>query len=534
MHRDDQLDQGGRRRDGSIPPRQEGKEELISVHGIGKSFGSLQALKDVDFSLNAGEVHCLLGENGAGKSTLMRIIFGLYQPDAGQIFIRGKQTIITSPRTAIDLQIGMVHQQFMLVPTMSVSENIFLGEIGPLEVSNRGGRLSRLHELVDEYSFDIDLDTQVGSLSLGQRQRVEILKLLFRNSKVLILDEPTSVLTPQEVDKLFETLSRLVKSGMGIVFITHKLHEVLLFGDYVTVLREGRVTKTSDTSSINKGQLTTWMFGESNEEHQMASRADPPVNVDEAESGLILESVSVDGDNRNSAIDSVNLTVRSGEIIGVAGVSGNGQRELAEALAGVRPVKAGSIRLRGKNLAGFDPRSVREMGLAYIPEERSAGLAADLSVDENLMIADYHDTKFNRFGFLRVRALKEFSHRLGDQFSVPMERHDQSVQVLSGGNQQRVIVARALAHQPVCVVATQATIGLDMATCTYVHQVLREVTASGGSVVYISTDLDELLGLADRIAVLFEGRIVRIVEQESFDKREIGYLMAGGGVDKPN
>ena len=428
----------------------------------------------------------------------------------------------------------MVHQQFMLVPTMSVAENILLGEIGPLEVSNRGARLSRLHELVDEYSFDIDLDTQVGSLSLGQRQRVEILKLLFRNSKILILDEPTSVLTPQEVDKLFETLSRLVKSGMGIVFITHKLHEVLLFGDYVTVLREGRVTKTSDTSSINKGQLTTWMFGESNEEHQMASRAVPPVNVDEAESGLVLESVSVDGDNRSSAIDSVNLTVRSGEFIGVAGVSGNGQRELAEALAGVRPVKAGSIRLRGKNLAGFDPRSVREMGLAYIPEERSAGLAADLSVDENLMISDYHDTKFNRFGLLRVRALKEFSHRLGDQFSVPMERHDQSVQVLSGGNQQRVIVARALAHQPVCVVATQATIGLDMATCTYVHQVLREVTASGGSVVYISTDLDELLGLADRIAVLFEGRIVRIVEQESFDKREIGYLMAGGGLDKPN
>ncbi|HVY21100.1 MAG TPA: ABC transporter ATP-binding protein [Bauldia sp.] len=513
---------------GNVPPASpEPRDELIAVRGVSKSFGALKALNDVDLTLRAGEVHCLLGENGAGKSTLMGTIFGIHRPDAGEIRIRGSRAALKSPRDAIDARIGMVHQQFMLVPTLSVAENIILGEIGLFQAARNPARVSRLEGLVREYGFDVRLDTKVGALSLGQRQQVEILKLLYRNSEALILDEPTSVLTPAEVDKLFITLRTLVARGMGIILITHKLHEALSFGDRVTVMRAGKVVATGVTAELTRPQLLDWMFGQSTGA-QSAAGVLPTAALGAPESGLSIDDVSVAADAGNTVVRSVNLRVRSGEIVGIAGVSGNGQREFAEAIAGVRPLSAGSIRLRGNRVDGLRPRALRELGLVYVPEERSAGLAHDVSIGENLTIADYHHRRFTRLGVLRHKVLREFSRGLAERFNLPIERLAKSVRVLSGGNQQRVILGRALAHDPACIIASQATIGLDLATSVYVHETLRASARAGGSVLYISTDVDELIGLADRIAVMFEGRIAGVVERSDFDKNTIGYLMAGG------
>lgn len=511
--------------DGSTGPQDaEAGARLVSLRGVSKRFGDFQALRSVDFELRAGEVHCLLGENGAGKSTLMSILFGLQQADSGEILLRDRATRLRSPRDAIDARIGMVHQQFMLAAPLTVAENILLGEAGGFESVRKGAGRIRLKALADQYGFDIGLDREVGTLSLGERQQVEIMKLLFRNSNVLILDEPTSVLTPAEVENLFATLSRLVRAGMGVILITHKMHEVMAFADRVTVLRQGRVMGTALASRTSKAELTSWMFGRSGDEARPAARA-----VAEGPARLVLSGVSASGDNGLAALSGIDLAVSAGEILGVAGVSGNGQRELAEVIAGVRPPSAGSIELAGKRISGSDPRRIRECGLAYIPEERAAGLAVGMSIAENLAISDYHAPPLSRFGLLRPRAVEAFATRGAHDLKLPLDRLTLDIRTLSGGNQQRVVLARALAHKPTCVVAAQATIGLDLATCAFVHETLRGVAAEGGCVVYISTDLDELLAIADRIAVLFEGRLVDIVGRSEFDRNAIGFLMAGGG-----
>jgi simple sugar transport system ATP-binding protein len=503
-------------------------DELVSMQGITKTFGTLRALYEVDYSVLRGEVHGLLGENGAGKSTLMNVLYGMFQPDAGSITVCGQRTPVESPRHAIGLGIGMVHQQLMLVPSLTIEENVLLGDLGSWESSRRGVKIDRLRELAAAYELDVDTKVLVGSLSLGQRQRVEILKALYRDSKLLILDEPTSVLTPPEVENLFTMLRQLTATGLGIVLITHKLHEVMDIADRVTVLRKGELVGTSrETRQTSKAGLMKWMFGEVAPEDQESALAPPPASA-EARPRLVVKSLRAEGEAGQCVLDSISLDIRAGEILGVAGVSGNGQAELAEVLAGVRHPQSGSIEFDGRPVVVGNPRAHREEGIVYAPEEREAGLARDLSIKENLILADYHEPEFNRAGLMQREALEAYAKELADRFRVPAGRLDIPVRTLSGGNQQRVVLARALARQPSCVIAVQATIGLDAATANYVHQLLRGVTGKGGCALYVSTDLDELIGLADRIAVMYRGRIVGVQDRQGFDMAEIGALMCTG------
>ncbi len=498
------------------------------MQGITKTFGSLRALYEVDFSLLHGEVHGLLGENGAGKSTLMNVLYGMFQPDAGSITVFGQRTPVESPRHAIRLGIGMVHQQLMLVPTLTIEENVLLGDLGSWELSRRGAKIDRLRELAAAYELDVDTKVLVGSLSLGQRQRVEILKALYRDSRVLILDEPTSVLTPPEVDNLFTMLRQLTATGLGIVLITHKLHEVMDIADRVTVLRKGELVGTSrEARQTSKAGLMKWMFGDVASEDQESSSAPAPLSAD-AKPRLVVKSLRAENEAGHCVLDSVSFDIRAGEIFGVAGVSGNGQAELAEVLAGIRPPHSGTIEFDGRPVVVGDPRAHREEGIVYAPEEREAGLARDLSIQENLILADYHESSFNRAGLMQRKALDAYAKDLAERFRVPAGRLESPVRMLSGGNQQRVVLARALAREPACVVAVQATIGLDAATANYVHHLLRSVTTNGGCVLYVSTDLDELLALTDRIAVMFRGRIVGVQDRRDFDVGEIGALMCTG------
>lgn len=502
--------------------------ELVSMQGITKYFGSLRVLHDVDFSVQSGEVHCLLGENGAGKSTLMNVLYGMFQPDAGNIAVFGQPTIVESPRQAIRLGIGMVHQQLMLVPTLTLQENVLLGEVGAWELSRRGAKVNRLRELAGAYDLAVDLEVVVGSLSLGQRQQVEILKALYRDSKILILDEPTSVLTPPEVDNLFTMLRQLTAKGLGIVLITHKLHEVLSIADRVTVLRKGECAGTTvESGQTTKADLMRRMFGDVAPEDQEASAPAARVVADSGQPRLVANGLRAERDGA-CVLNSVSLELRAGQILGVAGVSGNGQTELAEVLAGVRTPQAGTIEFDGRPVVGSDPRARRELGIVYAPEEREAGLARDLSIRENLILADYHEGEFNRMGLMQRGALGTFADELSQRFRVPSSRLESPVRMLSGGNQQRVVLARALARDPACVIAVQATIGLDAATANYIHSLLHGVTSRGGCVLYVSTDLDELMGLADRIAVMFRGRIVGVHDRQEFDMSEIGSLMCTG------
>ncbi len=503
-------------------------DELVSMQGITKTFGPLRALHDVGFSVRRGEVHGLLGENGAGKSTLMNVLYGMFQPDSGAITVFGQQAPVESPRHAIQLGIGMVHQQLMLVPTLTIEENVLLGDLGTWESSRRGPKRDRLRELAAAYELDVDTRVLVGSLSLGQRQRVEILKALYRNSKVLILDEPTSVLTPPEVENLFTMLRQLTATGLGVVLITHKLHEVLEIADRVTVLRKGELVGTSrETRHTSKAGLMKWMFGEVAPDDQGGALT-PTDASREATPRLVVQSLRAENEAGICVLDSVSFEIRGGEILGVAGVSGNGQAELAEVLAGVRLPQSGSIEFDGHPVVAGNPRAHREEGIVYAPEEREAGLARDLSIKENLILADYHEPQFNRAGLMQREALDVYAKDLADRFRVPADRLDIPVRTLSGGNQQRVVLARALAREPSCVIAVQATIGLDAATANYVHQLLRGVTSTGGCALYVSTDLDELMGLADRIAVMYRGRIVGLLDRQGFDMGQIGALMCTG------
>jgi general nucleoside transport system ATP-binding protein len=511
----------------AMPPAD--AEKLVSMEGITKYFGALRVLHEVDFSLLRGEVHCLLGENGAGKSTLMNVLYGMFQPDDGEITVFGRRTQVESPRQAIHLGIGMVHQQLMLVPTQTLEENVLLGELGSWESSRHGEKIDRLRALIADYDLAVDPKALVGSLSLGQRQQVEIIKALYRESKVLILDEPTSVLTPPEVENLFAMLRRLTAKGLAIVLITHKLHEVLNIADRVTVLRKGEaVGTTSGTVATTKAGLMRWMFGEVVPEDQELEEAPAAAARGDERPLLAVRSLRAESESGVSVLDGVSLELRAGEILGIAGVSGNGQTEFAEVLAGVRALQSGTIEFDGQPVVDSDPRARRKAGIVYAPEDRDAGLARDLSIRENLILADYHEPGFNRFGLMRRQALNAYAEELVERFRIPTGRLDNAVRMLSGGNQQRVILARALARKPSCVIAVQATIGLDAATANYVHALIRGVAKGGGCVLYVSTDLDELIELTDRIAVMYRGRIVGVHDRSAFDIGEIGSLMCTG------
>lgn len=508
--------------DGRLPTGQMRIEEMRMV-GIVKRFPGVLANDHVDFDVRAGEIHALLGENGAGKTTLMRQLYGLYRPDAGKILINGIEQHFNSPQDAIRAGIGMIHQHFMLVPSLTVVENVALGL-----KSSRGILLDldrvekRIRELSEQYGLKVDPKAYVWQLAVGEQQRVEILKALYRGAALLILDEPTAVLTPQEVEDLFRTLRQMARDGHALIFISHKLHEVLAISDRVTVLRDGRVVGTRPTHETNKSELAQMMVGRP----VILQYERPPAQLGEVR--LAIENLVVGGDRGHDAVRNVSLEVHAGEIVGLAGVSGNGQRELAEALAGLRPVKSGRILLCGRDIT-HEPPGVRiALGQSYIPEERLRdGTIKQFSVADNLILEDHHKPPFSRKIFLDFNAIREISERLVREYNVKTPSVDTPVKNLSGGNIQKLILARELSRRPKVLIASQPTRGVDIGATEYIHQRLLEQRQAGTAILLISEDLDEIRALSDRIAVIYEGEIVGIVDGPSATAEQLGLMMAG-------
>ncbi|MDE0699344.1 MAG: ABC transporter ATP-binding protein [Acidimicrobiaceae bacterium] len=493
-------------------------DSMLEMRGITKRFPGVLANDNVDFDVRRGEVHTLLGENGAGKSTLMKILFGLYTADEGTITFEGAPLRVDSPAAAIEAGIGMIHQHFMLVPTFTVTENVALG----LGTADMGQVRDHLTELAETYSLDVDPDALIWQLAVGERQRVEILKALYRDAQLLVLDEPTAVLTPQEVNDFFVTLRQIAQDGRGLIFISHKLHEVMALSDRITVLRDGKVSGSTTPAETSRQQLAQMMVGRP----VKLAPDKPPVEV--GDSRLELKDLSVMGDRDALAVDAVSLAVAAGEIVGVAGVSGNGQRELCEAVAGLRPVTEGSVRLDGQDTTGASPRRYREAGLAFVPEERMLhGAVGQFSVSENLMLLNHDSQEYSRWGFLKLPALRERAGRLVEHYDVKTPSIDTATSALSGGNIQKLIMARELSAEPAVLIAAQPTRGVDIGAAEYIHERLIAQREQGTAVLVVSEDLDEVLALADRVAVMFEGRIVAIIDREDCTVEDLGLLMAG-------
>jgi simple sugar transport system ATP-binding protein len=498
---------------------------LLEMRRVTKRFPGVLANDCVDFDVRAGEVHTLFGENGAGKTTLMRILYGLYRPDEGEVRMKGAPVAISSPAEAIRLGIGMVHQHFMLVNTLTVAENVALGlrsSHGPLtdlEVVS-----ARLGSLAESYGLRIDPRAVVWQLSVGERQRVEILKALYRDVSLLVLDEPTAVLTPGEVEDLFRVLRQMRSSGRGLVFISHKVSEVLELSDRVTVLRGGRSVGTLSREEASRDRLIEMMVG-----HRLSVEARPAPSST-ATARLAVSGLWVKGDRGQDAVRGLDLEAGGGEIVGIAGVSGNGQRDLAEAIAGIREPTSGSITIDGAEVAGSSPADVRARGLAYVPEERMRdGVIGEFSVAENLLLVDNAKPAFSRFGFLRRRAIRQHCERLVGEFSVKTPSIDTPARNLSGGNIQKLIMARELSAGPRVLLVAQPTRGIDVGSARYIHERLIEQRDSGTAVVVISEDLDEVMTISDRILVMYEGRIIGSADPATTSREAIGLMMAGVG-----
>lgn len=490
---------------------------IVELRGITKCFTNLVANDRVDFTLDRGEIHALLGENGAGKTTLMNILCGLYKPDEGEIWLDEKVVKFPSPREAIAAGIGMVHQHFMLIDRFTVADNIVLGHSKQFWRDNPKQLHQRLTQLAQKHGLQVDPATPVWQLSVGQQQRVEILKAIYRQTKVLILDEPTAVLTPQEVDALLQTLKSLAAGGTSIIFITHKIREVLAVCDRVTVLRDGKKIDTLLTSETDERQLAQMMVGREvkalstvgtgQEKRQQLSTPNTPL--------ITIENLWVNNERGLPALRGVDLTVCTGEIVGIAGVDGNGQRELEEAIARLCSSQQGKIAIEGK--------------LAHIPSDRyTMGLIKDFAVADNFVLRDVDRPPFSTRGLLQPQKILQHAIALVEQFLIRTPSVKTHAGKLSGGNAQRVVLARELSREPQVILAAQPTRGLDIGAVEEVHRQLKERRNSGAAVLLISTELDEIISLSDRIAVLYEGKIVGIVRASQADVRQLGLMMAGG------
>jgi simple sugar transport system ATP-binding protein len=496
---------------------------LLQMRGITKRFPGVLANDHVDLDVAQGEIHALFGENGAGKSTLMRILYGLYRPDEGEIRLRGDRVAITSPAVAIQHGIGMIHQHFMLVQTLTVAENVALGlksSRGPL--TDLGRVSDRIRQLSQTYGLKVDPEAYIWQLSVGERQRVEIIKALHRDVSLLVLDEPTAVLTPQEVRDLFVVLKQLVANGLSIVFISHKVNEVLELSRRITVLRGGRKIATVRGADTTKDELADMMVG-----HEVVA-VGVPSDREQGPAGLAVSDLRVTGDRGVEAVRGLSLRVHAGEIVGIAGVSGNGQRELAEAIAGLRQPVSGLVEIAGVDVTGRHPHAVREVGLAYVPEERMRdALIGDFTVAENLILGASADPAFARMGFLRSRAIRRHCRRLIAEFDVRTPGLDTPARTLSGGNIQKLIMARELSGSPKVLLCAQPTRGIDVSASAYIHQRLIGQRTGGAAVLVISEDLDELMTICDRILVIYEGTIISEVDPRAISREAIGLMMAG-------
>jgi general nucleoside transport system ATP-binding protein len=499
----------------------------VTLRGITKRFPGVVANDGVDFEAAEGEVHALLGENGAGKSTLSNILTGLYRPDEGEISLRGAPVSFSSPRDALDAGICMVHQHFRLVPPFTVAENVILGDhrgVGKKFMVHPRRIEQRVAELGKRYRIAVDPRARIWQLSLGEQQRVEILKALYREARVLILDEPTAVLTPQEASSLFETLRVMADEGRTIIFISHKLHEVKAVSDRVTVLRGGKNVDTVETKDATPRSLAALMVGR---EVSLAERVEHGAEI--GEPALEVRDLWTAGDRGGDALRGVSLTVRSGEIVAIAGVAGNGQRELAETVTGMRPTARGEVLVAGKRLAGGDAREAIRLGVAHVPEDRlHTGVAPSLSIASNVVLKSYRGTTVTRGPLLRLGAIREHAVALIKRYDVRGGGPELPARQLSGGNLQKVVLAREFEGSPRVLVIASPTRGLDVAAIETVHAYLRTAAGDGVAVLLISEDLDEIHALADRIAVMYEGAIAGELDARTATVEEIGLLMAGG------
>ncbi len=497
---------------------------VLELKGITKRFPGVLANDHIDLTLEQGHVLGLLGENGAGKSTLMNVLYGLYQQDEGEIVVRGENVTITGPNDAIELGIGMVHQHFMLVPVLTVTENVMLG----MESTRLGGFLNRqsaarrIREISDRYGLQVDPDAVIEELPVGLQQRVEIIKLLYRDADILILDEPTAVLTPQEVEGFFEIIHSLVAQDKSVIFITHKLKEALEISDRIVVLRGGRHVGSTTPAESDERELAAMMVG-----REVILQV-PKDAREPGETILGVENLHVRGDRGKMAVEGVSFEVRAGEIVGLAGVQGNGQTELVEALTGLRPADGGRVFVAGKDITNTSPRVITEAGTAHIPEDRQRdGLVLSYSVANNLILNTYYLPPIAQGAVIQERAVRERAERLITEYDVRTPSVLTPVTNLSGGNQQKVIVARELSRSVQVTIASQPTRGLDVGSIEYIHSQLVRKRDEGAAVFVVSAELDEIMALADRIIVMYEGKIVGTVLAEEVNREELGLLMAG-------
>jgi len=506
-------------------------EVVLEAKNITKKFPGVLANDKVDFNLHKGEIHALLGENGAGKSTLMNVLYGLYKPESGEVIVDGKQMELDSSRDAIQHGIGMVHQHFMLIPVFTVTENIMLGaetdhraapNENPLIKLDRNEVAKKVRELSHQYGLEVDPEATVGDLPVGIQQRVEIVKALYRKANILILDEPTAVLTPQESDDLFRIMHELTEKGVSIIFITHKLKEVLKVADRITVMRAGRVVGTAIPKDSNEQKLAEMMVGR---EVILTVMKKPAKPTDEV---LKVENLKVKDVRGLESVNDVSFSVRAGEVLGVAGVQGNGQTELAEALTGLRHIESGRFMLAGKELTNKPPRVITEAGLANIPEDRQRhGLVLSYSVADNMMLCDYYQPRFSKGVVIQQNLVDANANKLIKEYDVRTPSPFVNAGKLSGGNQQKVIVARELSRPVQLVIASQPTRGLDVGSIEYIHKEIIIMRDRGVAVLLVSAELDEIMSLSDRIVVMYRGQIVATVNTKDTSREQLGLWMAG-------
>ncbi len=497
---------------------------VVEMLHIRKEFPGIVANDDITIQLKKGEIHALLGENGAGKSTLMNVLFGLYQPEKGEIRVNGEKVNITNPNIANDLGIGMVHQHFMLVDTFTVTQNIILGS----EPTKKSGKINlkkaekEVQELSDRYGLKVDPAAKISDISVGMQQRAEILKTLYRGAEVLIFDEPTAVLTPQEINELIEIMRSLIKEGKSIILITHKLKEIMEVCDRCTVIRKGKGITTVDVKDSNVTELASLMVGRDVSFKTDKLAAEPKEVVLKIDNLFIKDSRKVD------LVKGLNLELRAGEIVGIAGVDGNGQSELIEAITGLVKSESGTIKLNNKDITNMTPRKVTESGVGHIPQDRHKyGLVLDYPIGENMVLQTYYQKPFSKGGVLNFKAIYQKATKLIKEYDVRTPSEHTKARALSGGNQQKAIISREVDRSPDLLIAAQPTRGLDVGAIEFIHRKLIEERDKGKAVLLVSFELDEIMDVSDRIAVMFDGRIVANVKPEETNEQELGLLMAG-------
>ncbi len=497
-------------------------EVVLETKNITKVFPETIANKNISFKLKRGEIHAFLGENGAGKTTLMNILYGIYMPTSGDIFINGKKVLIKSPLDAIKLGIGMIHQHFMLVDTLTVLENIVLGLKEYGFVINKKVAKEKLKEIESLYSLKVEPDVKVWQTTVGEQQKIEIIKVLFRGADILILDEPTAVLTPQETQSLFKILKKMKKDNKSIIFITHKLEEVMQIADNITVLRKGEVVKTVPKEQTTKSELAELMVGEIQvcdfSRKRKKSR----------EILLSIRNLTVHSDKSAKSIKEVSLDVEKGEILGIAGISGNGQKELVQTIAGLKKAARGKIIFDGNDITNKHPRFISKIGINYIPADRLAmGVAPNLSTTDNAIMRRYYRFPLSKKGIMNYRKALAYTLMMAKAYKIKLDNPFAPIKLLSGGNMQKLILAREILENPKLLIASYPTRGLDIASTQFFRQKLIDISNKGKTIILVSEDLDEVLSLSDRVAVMYEGKIVAIVDPKQVDKNKIGLIMAG-------